>query len=203
MRAQEASLSGRDRRALSIGVVVVAGGVLIGHGLPALRAWSDASIASAREAVVEVHRAELSVWGASALTDTMKARTARFLALAPALIDGTSAATAGATLASLFSGAAATADAKLASVQVRADDSARDSSRTRTFPRVSIRASLTADVRGLAKLLVALERGPTLLNIEELAVTQPEPGADGSRPEVLQVELVIGGLALAPGDRAP
>jgi hypothetical protein len=184
-------------------LVVVAGGVLIGRGLPELRAWSDASIASAREAVVEVHRAELSVRGAGALTDTMQARTARFIALAPALIDGTTAATAGATLGSLLSGAAATAGAKLGSVQVRADDSMRDSSGTGTFPRVSIRASLTADVRGLAKLLVALERGPTLLSIEEVAVTQPEPGADGSRPEVLHVELVIGGLALAPGDRTP
>jgi hypothetical protein len=133
----------------------------------------------------------------------MQARAARFLALAPALIDGATTATAGATLASLLSGAAATADAKLGSVQVRADDSARDSSGTRTFQRVAVRASLAADVRGLAKLLVALERGPTLLTIEELAVTQPEPGADGSRPEVLQIELVIAGLALTPGDRGP
>jgi hypothetical protein len=160
-------------------------------------------MASAREAVVEGHRAELSVRGARSLTDTMQARTARFLALAPALIDGTTTATAAATLASLLSGAAATAGAKLGSVQVRADDGARDSSGTRSFPRVSVRASLTADVRGLAKLLVALERGPTFLNIEELAVTQPEPDADGSRPEVLQVELVIGGLALAAGNPAP
>jgi hypothetical protein len=203
MRAKGVSLSARDRRALSIGVVIVGGAVLIGRGLPALRAWSDASIASAREAIVEVHRAELSVWGARALTDTMQARTARFLALAPALVDGTSAATAGATLASLLSGAAATADAKLGSVQVRTDDSVRDSSVTVTFPRVSIRASLTADVRGLGKLLVALERGPTLVSIEELAVTQPEPGADGGRPEALQVELVIGGLALAREDATP
>jgi hypothetical protein len=203
MRSKGVRLSTRDRRALSIGAIVVAGGVLVGRGLPALRAWSDASIASAGEAVAEAHRVELSVRGASALTDTIQARTARFLTLAPALVDGTSAGTAGATLASLLSGAAATAGAKLGSVQVRTEGSVRDSSGARTFPRVAVRASLTADVRGLAKLLVALERGPTLLSIEELAVTQPEPGADGGRPEVLQVELVIGGLALASGDPAP
>ena len=62
---------------------------------------------------------------------------------------------------------------------------------------MAVRASLTADVRGLSKFLLSLERGLTLLAIDELSITQPEPGADGTRPEMLQVDLVVAGLALS------
>lgn len=193
------AVSSRDRRALSIGVVAIAGTFVLARGAPALGRWSDASVASAREVVGEASRAEASVGAASALQDTMRVRAERFVALAPALLDGASVATAGATLASLVSGAAAAADAKLASVQVRADTASQGPSgrASRTFARVSVRASLTADVRGLSKMLLAIERGPIMLAIEELAVSQPEPGADGTRPEMLQVDLVVAGLALA------
>lgn len=137
-----------------------------------------------------------------AIADTMQARSERFLRVAPLLLDGASAATAAATLASLVSGAAAAADARIGSVQVRAPV-ATDSSGTasRAFERVTVRATLTADVRGLAQLLLALESGQTLLSIDELSVTQPDPAADGTRPEALQVELVVSGLAHVKGKR--
>jgi hypothetical protein len=133
------------------------------------------------------------------IADTMRVRAERFVALAPALLDGTSAATAGATLASILSGAAAASDAKLGSVQVRTDTAASDSSggTPRAFTRVAVRASLTSDVRGLSRFLLALERGPTLLSIDELSITQTEPAADGMRPEILHVEIAVAGLALA------
>jgi hypothetical protein len=145
--------------------------------------------------VTEADNAERSVASREALRDSMRVRAARFLALAPALLDGSSTAAASATLASLISGAAATADAKLGAVHARVDTSRRAGS---TFARVSARADLTADVRGLSRFLLALERGPTLLAIRELSVTQPEPGAGADRPEMLRVELVVDGLALAP-----
>jgi hypothetical protein len=188
----------RDRRALSVGALAIAGAFMVTRGVPALRQWSEASVSSAREVVAEASRAEASIRAASASEDTMRARSERFVALAPALLDGANPATAGATLASLISGVAAAADAKLGSVQVRTDATPRHSSGAarRTFARVSVRASLTADVRGLSKILLALERGLTMLAVDELAVTQPEPGGDATRPEMLQVELVVGGLAL-------
>jgi hypothetical protein len=191
-------MSARDRRALSLGALVIAATIAGARGVPALREWSATSVASAREVVGEAERARRGLLGADALADTMRARSERLVALAPALLDGKSAATAGATLASLVSGAAAASDAKLGSVQVRADTAVRDSSAAarRAFTRVAVRASLTADVRGLSRFLLALERGLTLLSIDELSVTQPEPGADGMRPEMLQVEIVVAGLAL-------
>jgi hypothetical protein len=183
---------------LSLGALVIAATLAGARGVPALREWSETSVASAREVVGEAERAQRGVMGAKALADTMRARSERFVALAPALLDGKSAATAGATLASLVSGAAAASDAKLGSVQVRADTAVRDSSAEgrRTFTRVAVRASLTADIRGLSRFLLALERGLTLLSIDEISVTQPEPGADGTRPEMLHVEIVVAGLAL-------
>ena len=192
------AMSRRDRRALSLGALAIIGTLAVARGVPALRHWSATSVASAREVVAEDQRAQLSVSGARTLEDTMTARSERFVALAPALLDGKSAATAGATLASIVSGAAAASDAKLGSVQLRADTATRDSSGAarRAFTRVTVRASLTADVRGLSRFLLALERGLTLLSIDELSITQPEPGADGTRPEMLQVEIAVAGLAL-------
>lgn len=195
------AMSGRDRRALSLGALVIVATLAGARGVPALGAWSETSVASAREVVAEAARAYRGVLEAPVLADTMRVRSERFIALAPALLDGKSAATAGATLASIVSGAAAASDAKLGSVQLRADTAARDSSATarRAFTRVAVRASLTADVGGLSRFLLALERGLTLLSIDELSVTQPDPGAESTRPEMLQVEIVVAGLARTGG----
>jgi hypothetical protein len=197
------ALSPRDQRALSLGVLVIAGVFTATRGVPALREWSAMSVASAREVGAEARRAQRSVLGARALSDTMRARSERFVALAPMLLDGSSASTAGATLASIVSGAAAAANARLGSVQVRANTTAVDTAGRRSFTRVVVRASLTADIRGLSHLLLALERNLTLLSIDELLVTQPDPAADGTRPEALQIELVVAGLAHTTGGTKP
>ena len=194
------TLAARDRRMIVLGAGTVIVMVVSMRGVPALRAWSAASVASAREAVAEADKAELSVRGGAALRDSMRVRGARFLALAPALLDGSSTAAAGATLASLIAGAAATADARLGAGHVRLDTAQRARS---TFARVSARADLTADVRGLSRFLLALERGPTLLAIRELSVTQPEPGASSDRAEMLRIEVVIEGLALGREGGSP
>lgn len=199
------AMPARDRRAVTVGAVVIAIALGLSRGAPALQRWSEDSAASARELVAEAQRVHRSVAGAGAIADTMRVRSERLVALAPALLDGASAATAGATLASIISGAAASADARLGSVQIRMDTAASDSSGKvgRAFVRVAVRASLTADVRGLAKFLLSLERGLTLLAVEELSVTQPEPGADGTRPEMLRVDLIVAGLALARRKGSP
>jgi len=196
------TLGARDRRALGFGGSAIAALIVVMCGVPPVRAWSASSVASAREVVAEAERGEQSVSAGGALRDSMRVRGARFVALAPMLLDGSSAATAAATLASLISGAAATADAKLGAVHVRLDTGRRADVGS-TFARASARADVTADIRGLSRFLRALERGPTLLAIRELSVTQPEPAATADRPEMLRVELVIDGLALARGGSSP
>lgn len=190
-------MSRRDRRALVLGACAMLTTLAATRGVPALRAWSETSVTSAREVVDEAVRARRSVQGAPALADSLRAHSERFVALAPALLDAKSAATASATLGSIISGAAATSNAKLGSIQVRVDTVAGSSSGAapRTFTRVAVRATLTADVGGLSRFLLGLERGLTLLSIDEIAITQPEPGADGTRPEMLNIEIAVAGLA--------
>jgi hypothetical protein len=60
------------------------------------------------------------------------------------------------------------------------------------FAPVSVRIDATADVRGLTNLLTRLERGPTLLVVRALSITQPEPNAE---MEALAVELTVEGLS--------
>lgn len=199
------AMPARDRRAVAVGAAVISIALGLSRGAPTLQQWSEDSAASARELVAEAERLHRGLAGADALADTMRVRSERLVGLAPALLDGASAATAGATLASIISGAAASADARLGSVQIRIDTAARDSSGKvgRAFARVAVRASLTADVRGLARFLLSLERGLTMLAVDELSITQSEPGADAMRPEMLRVDLVVAGLALARREGPP
>lgn len=125
------------------------------------------------------------------VADSLRARNARYLALAPALLDGDTPAAAAATLAGLVSGAASGAQVRMGAIQLRIDTTARGA-----FVRVGVRADATGDVEGITGMLATLERGPEVLVFRELAITQPEPGAGDDRPEALRVELVVEGLAV-------
>jgi hypothetical protein len=97
----------------------------------------------------------------------------------------------GAALASVVSGAAVIAGLELGAISIRLD-----TTRTNVFSRPSVRGDARGDITGLTRFLAALERGPTMLVIRQLAVTQPEPGAAGDRPETLRIEFTIEGIAL-------
>jgi hypothetical protein len=186
-----------ERRVLLLGAVSISTLVLLSRGGPAWLAWQREARASAAEAAGELAGAQLLVRLRGVLGDTLNARSARYLALAPAVLSGRSPAAAGATLAGLVSGAAAAAGVRLGAVQVLSDSAGPS-----TFTRVSVRADATGDVRGLTRLLEALERGPTLLAVREISVTQPEPAATPNRAESLRVEIVVAGLALNPPSRS-
>jgi hypothetical protein len=115
------------------------------------------------------------------------------LALAPALLSGDSPASAAATLAALVSGTAAQANVRLGAVQVRPDSVARGA-----FTRVAVRASATGDINGVTQMILGLEKGPMLLAVRELSITQAEPGAPADRAEALRLELLVEGLMLNP-----
>jgi hypothetical protein len=155
-------------------------------------------VANARAGAVEQTRAaweaDALVAHATATRDTVVARNARYVALAPALLSGNSPAEASATLASLVSGAASAAGVKLGAVQLRvpADTGAR-----RTFVRIAVHADVTGDIRGVTTLLANLEHGAARLRVRDLTVTQPDVAAPGDRVEALRVELTVEGLAMA------
>ena len=184
------AISGRDRRVLSFGLAVIGLLLLVGRGIPAWRRWDADARASAAELAVEEERAAAAARALPALRDSAAARRERLVALAPAVLDGESAASAGAALASLVSGAAAKAGVQIGAVQLSRPDSA---ART-VFTRVRVRTDATGDLPGLLRFLQALEGGPALLAVREWSVSQPNAGGPATLPETLRLELTVEGL---------
>lgn len=185
------SLSQRDRRTLLLGGAILAALLVLSRGLPLWSRWSDDAIATAAELADDEAEARRTVASAGRAGDSLAARSARFRALAPALVDGATPGAAGASLAGLLSGAAAVAGVRVASLQLRPD-----SASAATFTLLAVRAELVGDARGLAAMLSLLERGPTLIAVRELSINQPEPAAPPERAEMLRVQLLIEALAL-------
>jgi hypothetical protein len=190
-------LSGRDRRVVLLGAAAIALLLLVGRGIPAWRHWDADLHASAAELTAEAARAEAAVRALPALRDSAAARRARLVALAPAVLDGESAASSGAALAALVSGAAAKAGVQVGAVQLSQPDSA---ART-VFTRVRVRADATGDLPGLLRFLRELEGGPALVAVREWSVAQPAAGGPAEVAEELRLELTVEGLtALRPAE---
>jgi hypothetical protein len=187
-------MSPRDRRTLLIGGSIIGSLVVLSKGIPAWRDWVAEAKAGALEQTRAATEADALVAHAKSLRDTLVARNARYVALAPALVAGNTAAEASATLASLVSGAASTAGVKLGAVQLRtpADTGAR-----RAFVRVSVHADVVGDIRGVTGMLASLERGPVRLRVRDLTVTQPDAASAGDRVEALRADFTVEGLAMA------
>lgn len=188
---RRAALSHRDRRVLTVGTVVIASLVLGARGIPAWLRWQREARLAARETTTDLVRARATLHDEPIVHDSLAARDKRLVALASAFLSGDTPAAAGATLASLVSGAAATADVRVSAVQVRADSASHEA-----FTRVAVRASVTGDVHGLTQFLFALERGPILLAVRALSITQPAPSAPATQVEALQADVLIEGLTL-------
>jgi hypothetical protein len=190
------AVSTRERRVVLAGAATVFALIAGTRGIPAWLAWKEERFESAVELVAKAARAQTHVRDLEATLDTLERRRSRFEALAPVLV-GVGSPTAGAgALASLVSGAAQAAGVQLGSIQVRTDTAS-----ARTMKRVSIRANVVGDVRGITALLLAIEQGPALLAVRELSITQPDPAAPDDRPEALQMELVVEGLVFADSTR--
>lgn len=179
---------------LIAGVAVIGGVLACAHGVPAWLAWKRQASASAAQLVAQASEARARVLGLETVLDSLEYRKARFGRLAPLFVGVGSPTAAAGTLASLVSVAAQGAGVEVASVQVRTDTTT-----ARTVKRVSVRADVAGDVRGITALLLALERGPALLAVRELSITQSEPGAPDDRPESLQVQFLVEGLVFDGG----
>lgn len=187
-------LSTRDRRTLLRGGAVISSLILLAKGVPVWRGWIAESLATAREQARAATAAEALVAHAGLVRDTLASRNARYVALAPILVAGTTPAEASATLASFVSGAASAAGVKLGAVQLRAP---ADTSTRQAFVRVAVHADIVGDIRGLTTMLASLERGPLRLRVRELTVTQPDVASPGDRVEALRADLTVEGLAMA------
>lgn len=186
-------LSARDRKVLTIGVAVCTLLVVSTRGVPALVRWTRTARANAEALSAEAARATRSVAGGAAIRDSLASAKARYIGLGPRFLEGETTAGAGSALASIVSTAAAAANVRMGSAQIHTD-----TAKAEAFTRVSVRADLTGDIRGIATMLAALERGQTLLAVRELSITQPDPAAGDDRAEVLRADLVVESLVRNP-----
>ena len=189
-------MSVRDRRALTIGAAAIVGLTVLGRGLPALLSWERREAAIAEKRGADLALARVQITRARMVQDSARAHGARIVALAPLLLGGDSPATASATLAGILSGAAARANVRVGALQLHADTATRG-----PFVRVGVRGEVTGDIAGVTAMLASLERGPTMLAIRELSITQPEPAVASDHMEALHVELMVEGLMQRPIDK--
>jgi len=187
-------LSSRDLRVLIAGTVVIAALLTASRGLPAWRAWLTERRASAAEMTGELARLEAAIPLQRALKDSLRARRIRLSELSGALVPGGTPPASAAALASLLSSAAARAGVRLGAVQLRPDSAGKTA-----FTRVAVRADATGDIRGITRLLAALEGGQTLLSVREFSVSSPSPAGPDTQAEALRVEMVVEGLAKSEG----
>ena len=186
-------MSRRDRRAVSAGAATIVLVLVIVKAAPAFNVWATEARASDMEWRAELRRDRAIIARSAVTRDSTLARGRRVIALAPALLAGDSPGAAGASLASLLSGAAAQSNVRLGVVQLRSDTLSHAE-----FTRVGAHLDATGDVGGIVRLLSSLERGPTLLAIRSLAITQPDVAAGDDRIEALHLELDVEGLMLNP-----
>jgi hypothetical protein len=166
--------------------------LLIGfRGLPAWRAWRSDARAAAVERITQAAQTDAVLAGLESNLDTLEGRSARMLAVAPALLTSDTPAEAASNLAALVADAARTASVRLDAVEIRVD-----SAKTHALPRVSVEVQATADVVGLASLLRRLEGGPTLLAVRRLAVRPQNPASPPDQAELLSVRVTVEGVAL-------
>lgn len=185
-----ARLSPRDRRALWIGVIVIGGTLLLTRGIPALSAWTRERRASADELRRELIELEQGIAEQRSRKALLSSRAAELAALDHGVLPGETPASAAASLARLVGIAADSSNVHVRSTQLRVDSVRAEE----VYITVAVRIDASSDVRGLTQLLARLERGPTLLVIRSLYVTQPEPLAE---MEALRIELEVAGLMRA------
>jgi hypothetical protein len=180
----------RDRNALIGGAAVVGLAVLLLRVLPwGWRAVADAS-AGLQDRAERLAYMRAQVADAKSMEDSGTAVRKRMTTLASVLLSGSSAGEAVASLGSRVGVAA-----ERARVGIRRTDVLDDSAAAGIARRVSLRASVDGDTRGVLGLLGALASAPELTSVDAIQIAA-EPAVDPARPEVLHGEITVSGWYL-------
>jgi hypothetical protein len=185
-------LTPRDRRAIGLGVLVIAATLLVSRGLPAWRARRRGAERSARATTAALTRDEALLRQRRILADTLAAREARLRALNAMLFRGESRAAATAALGGQVSRAASAAGVTLGAVALTSDSAAALGLR-----RIRAQGEATGDIQGIARFLAALDLGPHRLALVTLRITQSDPAAPDDHVEALALSFTIEGLMRA------
>jgi hypothetical protein len=183
----------RDRRALLVGGIAIAGAVLGLRVLPwAVRRGTEAHAVLLERATLLLRTRE-EMASLPQLRDSAAVLSQALVALAPQVLSGSTPAEAGADLSGRMNLAASRAPAKVERL-----DPLPDSSSDGRLGRVRVHATLETDVRGLIALIRAIDVGDEVLKLDELRVEAPEPGTVQRGPEILKVEITVSGWYIRP-----
>jgi len=178
----------RDRRALLLGGIAIAGAVLGLRVVP----WGVRRViavnATLHERATLLARTREEIASLPLLRDSAAVLSQALVALAPQVLSGATPAEAGADLSGRMNLVAARAPAKLERL-----DPLPDSSSTGRLGRVRVHAALETDVRGLIALIRAIDAADEVLTLDELRVEAREPGSVQRGPEILTVEITVSG----------
>jgi hypothetical protein len=183
----------RDRRALLLGGIAIAGAVLGLRVLPWGMRRVTASHAVLRERATLLARTREEMASLPKLRDSAAVLSQALVALAPQVLSGSTPAEAGADLSGRMNLAASRAPAKVERL-----DPLPDSSGDGRLGRVRVHAALETDVRGLVALIRAIDAGDEVLKLDELRIEAPEPGTMQRGPEILKVEITVSGWYIRP-----
>lgn len=186
------TISRRERRTLTAGMVVLVAIWSLGRGLPLWKGRFEARQLAADEARQQLIEYQSLIVRQADIEQALAQASARFVGLAPQLVDGRTPAAAAGALASILSTTAEQSGLSVSTTQATAD-----TSRSAAFTRLTASLSATGDIRALARLLARIEAGPQLLAIRELSIDQSDPAAPATQPEVLRIQLKVQALRLA------
>jgi len=185
MRPPAVRLRPRDRRALTVGAVMLVAAWLGTRAIPsAVRAASELRHRTT-ERVEELARAREALASEPWARESLVVRAQRLVAWAPRLLAGVSSGDARVELASFAGGMAA-----LRHVRIARQDALPDSA-AGLFTEVALRLQAEGDVEGIAAWLASLEEGPKLIAVREVTLTAPEPASPATQAERLAADVVI------------
>ena len=184
----------RDRRALLAGAAVVGAALLFGRLVPVVvRHWrAGAAELADRTALLERERGDLR--GIGSLEDSAKVIEARFVALAPDLLTGSTDAEGVADLEARVNLAASRHRARIVRM-----DQLPDTSVVARLRRVRVNVQVESDWGGIVEFLRALDDDPAALSVGALSVSAADPVTSSARPEILRADLEISAWYLQAG----
>jgi len=197
IRRVSAALEPRERWTIAAGLGVVVFAVLALRLGPAGLRLVDSQSARAEQAAWMLSRARDALASQPLAQESLAARTARLVSLAPRLFGGTTPAEAAAEVVSLVSGSALLNQVRIVRQDVSTDSTAHP------FLRVRLRLEAEGDVIGVMGWIASLEEGTKLIVLERLVISALEPGAPREQPELLRTELTLSAWSAADLPSAP
>lgn len=184
------ALAERDKRALRLAAAFCTL-LLTARVLPAVLSWRHSEMERARLQVAALSSALEQSKYASVVRDSLAARHAVLASMDSAFIRPRGDNSPGAELVEFLTDAAEKTEVLVSSIRI---ESASDSGTKGTLGRVRVRASLSGDLAGIARLITVVERPPRLFAVRELSITQRDPSTPHNKDETLEAEIAIEGL---------